>query len=547
MSLLSSVQSSIKRSVDKIACSKVVDKWKLAGMVPERLLLSPTDVWKGSAEKARWLIHGGVFILEGDQLELHNANWHPDGVDETWIKHIHGFEWLRDLKTLGGDKGRLAARAMLENWMDQHPHKDDLYWRSDILGLRISHWLSSFTFFGESASEEFQCKFYTSLARQVRQLSRSMPGHMHGIELLQAIKGLAYAGLAMEGREQLLEQALNLLHKEIGKQILSDGGHISRSPQQLLDAIMILIDIRTALRQGGYPCPEKIQHALDRAVPALRFFRHTDRNFALFHGTQEGNEDLVKQVMVQANSRAKTLNSLPHTGFERMSLGRGLIIMDTGKTPKWPHDTTSHAAPLAFEMSYGRERIIVNCGSHPTNPDWQEMLRFTAAHNTVVIDDRNACEIHKDGSMARKPKKVSLNREEWIDSLLVDATHDGYLPLNGITHRRRLYYADQGHDLRGEDTLTCTTGLGKPHKIAVRFHLHPKVNISLVKEGQEAILALPSGIGWRFTASGAPLLVEDSVYLGEGIRPRKTSQLVIMADMDSDLLQVKWAIQRELL
>lgn len=545
--LLRIVQKKFQAGVHAIACTKFVDKWKLAGTIPEKLILSPVDVWKGSAEKARWLIHGGIFMLEGDKLELHDANWKPDGVDETWIKYIHGFEWLRDLRSLGGNKGRMAARAMIENWICQHPHFEETSWRPDILGTRLSYWLSSFTFFGESAPEEFQEQFYISIARQVRHLSKCVPGNLSGIPLLQAIKGLTYAGLAMEGREQLLEQALNLLHKEIGRQILTDGGHVSRNPQQLLDAIIILIDIKTALRQGGYPCPEKILHALDRAVPALRFFRHADRNFALFNGCQEGHEDLVKQVLMQSGSRAKTLNSLPHTGYERLAVGRGLIIMDTGKSPKWPHDAGTHAAPLAFEMSYGRERVIVNCGTHPTSAEWQDMLRFTAAHTTLTIDDRNACEIHKDGSLSRKPKKVSNNREDWIGATLVDASHDGYVSVNGITHRRRLYYADQGQDLRGEDTLTCTTGMNKSHKIAVRFHLHPKVSVSLVKEGHEAILALPSGIGWRFTASGAPLTLEDSIYLGEGIRPRKTKQLLITTDMTEDQLQIKWALQRELL
>ncbi len=544
---LHKVRNGLRKGVHTIACSKVVDKWKLAGMVPEKLILCPTDVWKGSAERARWLVHSGVFMLEGDRLELHNANWNPDGVDDSWLRYIHGFEWLRDLRALGGNKGRMGARAMVQNWMDRHPHPDPVNWRADITGLRLSHWLSSFTFFGESASAEFQEQFYISIARQVRHLARAVPGNLSGVPLLHALRGLAYAGLAMEGREQCLEHALTLLHQEIGKQILSDGGHISRNPQQLMEAIIVLIDIRTALRQGGYPCPEKILHALDRAVPALRFFRHGDRNFALFNGCQEGSEDLMKQIMLHSGSRAKTLNSLPHTGYERLSVGRGLIIMDTGKAPKWPHDDTVHAAPLAFEMSYGRERIIVNCGTHPTNADWQDMLRFTAAHSTLTIDDRNACEIHKDGSLSRKPKKVSMDREDVLGAVLVDASHDGYVPLNGIMHRRRLYYGDQGNDLRGEDTLTCTTGLEKPHEISVRFHLHPKVNVSLVKEGEEAILALPSGIGWGFTASGARLTLEESIYMGEGIRPRKTKQLVITALMDSDNLLIKWTLQRELL
>ena len=544
---LRTVQKTFRAGMHAVACSKIVDQWKLAGTIPEKLILSPSDPWKGSPEKGRWLIHGGIFTLEGDKLELHDANWNPHGVDDTWIKYIHGFEWLRDLKALGGDKGRLAARAMIENWMERHPHYDEVNWRADITGLRLSHWLSSFSFFGESATREFQDCFFVSLARQVRHLARMTPGALSGIPLLQAIRGLAYAGLAMEGREQLLEQSLNLLHKEIGRQILSDGGHVSRNPNNLLQAIVILLDIRNALRQGGYPCPDRIQHALDRAVPALRFFRHADRGFSLFNGAQEGNDELLKQVLMLAGSRAKTLNSLPHTGYERIGLGRGLIIMDTGTAPKWPHDAGAHAAPLAFEMSYGRERIIVNCGSHPTDPQWQDMLRFTAAHSTLTIDDRNAFEIHKDGSVARRAKKVSVDRDDKLDAILVDAAHDGYIAVNGVMHRRRLYYADQGNDLRGEDTLTCTTGLTKPHKIAVRFHLHPKVNVSLVKEDHEAILALPGGTGWRFTASGAPLDLEDSIYLGEGIRPRKSKQLVILADMDSDSVQIKWALQRELL
>ena len=48
-------------------------------------------------------------------------------------------------------------------------------------------------------------------------------------------------------------------------------------------------------------------------------------------------------------------------------------------------------------------------------------------------------------------------------------------------------------------------------------------------------------------ASGAPLAIEESIYMGEGIRPRKTKQLVITSLMDIETLQIKWALQRELL
>lgn len=166
-------------------------------------------------------------------------------------------------------------------------------------------------------------------------------------------------------------------------------------------------------------------------------------------------------------------------------------------------------------------------------------------HTALTIDDRNVCEIHRDGSLARKPKKVLVNREDKNGGVLIDACHDGYLPLNGITHRRRVYIGDQGHDIRGEDNLTCSVGLGRTHDIAVRFHLHPRVTASLVNEGREVLLRLHGGTGWRLSCEGATLALDDSIYLGEGSRPRKTKQIVLRTRMESDFTQVKWVCQKE--
>ena len=81
--------------------------------------------------------------------------------------------------------------------------------------------------------------------------------------------------------------------------------------------------------------------------------------------------------------------------------------------------------------------------------------------------------------------------------------------------------------------------------VAIRFHIHPRVMVSLVGEGDEALLRLPSGIGWRFHQSGGILKLEDSVYLGEDSRPRKTRQIVIYGSMSEPELRIKWAMRRE--
>lgn len=534
----------IRTRAGQMAFNSLLYNWSLGGSVPERFHVIPTDPWPGDADRGRWLC-SGAFAIDGETLGMGHDGWHPRGVGPAWIRHMQGFEWLRDLRTLGGDMARSQAREMIASWCEHHENWHETSWRPDILGLRLGHWIMLYPFYGESADDAFQERLMESLIRQARHLARALPGGLDDIPMLHAIRGLAFCGLAFEGREAWLEQALDLLEQETAKQILPDGGHISRSPARLLEAARCFIDIRNGLRAGGYPVPEQVEHTIDRMAQALRFFRYSDRKFGLFNGAQKGSEALIEAVLTQANARGRVLCSLPQSGYERLTLGRTVLMIDAGNPPPYPYDAHAHAAPLSFEMCYGKERVFVACGSHPLDEDWRDVLRGTAAHNALSLDDRNVCEIREDGHFGRKPRKVMAERMETAGAILLDCSHDGYVPLNGITHRRRLYLSGQGHDLRGEESLTCSVGLNRPVEVAVRFHLHPRVQVSLIQDGKEALLRLSGGAGWRFVANAGALRLENSIYLGDGSRPRKTKQLVIVGRMDSDFAQIKWAMQRE--
>ena len=534
----------IRQQAGKMACNSFFYDWSLGGAVPEALALTPQDAWPGDAEKGRWLC-SGAFSYDGQYLELHNDIWNPVGVGEGWLVHMHGFEWLRDLRALGGDVARQQARQMVISWIQMHGRWDAFSWRPDIAGLRVSSWIALYDFFAASADEHFQDEFIEALIRQCRHLSRTLPGTLEGLPLLRGIKGLAYAGLAFEGRERWLEQALDLFETQLKKQILSDGGHVSRNPEELLEVLQITIDIRNGLLSAGYPVPEEIAHVTDRMAQALRFFRYADKRFGVFNDAQEGNATLIDTVLTRSNARGRVLKSLPQSGYERITVGRSMLMVDTGRPPAFPYDGRAHAAPLAFEFVYGKQRVFTNCGTHPLDPAWQDVLRGTAAHNALSIDCRNASEIGGDGHIGRKPRAMMVMREDTKDGVLLESSHDGYLSLNGITHRRRLYLARQGHDLRGEETLICSVGLGRVAEVALRFHLHPDVSAVLTQSGREALIRLPSGAGWRFAHSLGHLAIEDSIYLGEGARPRKCQQIVIYGQMEVDHALIKWALQRD--
>lgn len=536
----------VKNHASRMAYSSHLYNWSLGTRTDNHLTLQPGDSWSGDAGKGRWLTQGKI-ACQGDFWRPGLDFWHSDSAGEIWIDYIHGFDWLRDLKALGGDPARQASRAYIIDWIKNFGCWDKVSWDPYRLGVRITSWLCFYDFFGASADEKFQQIFFDSLNRQIRHLNRALPDtNTHGIKALHATRGLIFAGLSFPSCAHKLDQNIDLLNLEIKRQILSDGGHISRCPSQLLEAVKMLLDIRALFAQTEYPCPDSIQHALDRAIPALKFFRLGDNRLSLFNGGQTEKLDILSLVFKRANNRARICKSLPDTGFTRISQGKTILIMDTGTPPPSPVDTSAHVAPLAFELSYGKDRIFTNCGTHPLDLKWQEMMRATAAHNTLVLDDRNACEIKESGHLGRRCTQIEVASQEHHGATLLQACHDGYKTLNGFLHKRRIYMQDSGLDIRGEEIIIRDIDTGVVCKSAVvRFHLHPRVNVSVVKGGCEALLKLPSGMGWRFTVRGCRMSLEDSVYMAEGVTPRKTQQLVLSTAIFHDQNFIKWALQAE--
>jgi uncharacterized heparinase superfamily protein len=447
-------------------------------------------------------------------------------------------------------------------------------WRGDILGRRLAAWLGQYEFFCASADDAFRALVLASIARQARHLSRALALAPEGARLLAAIKGLIYAGLCLPGRDRWRAKGVKLLEKELPRQILADGGHIERSPSLQLGVLRDLIDIRAALIAGQREVPPALQAAIDRMTPMLRFFRHGDGGLALFNDSREEESWLVDMVLTRADltraeATGKPLSAAPHTGFQRLSANRTLVIADTGAPvalvgPQGA-EGHAHAGTLGFEMSIGKERLIVNCGAYGgTNPAWRLAQRATAAHSTLVIDSTNSSEVLAGGGLGRRPRTVLCRRNEADGNVWLEASHDGYVKPFGLVHKRRLYLAAGGEDFRGADSLVAPAGgpgsappprRGRSQReggqrFAVRFHLHPQVKASLVHNGVAALLRLPSGTGWRLRASGGVMSLEESVYLGPGDgRVRRSEQIVVRATIgkaggDAPAAEVKWAIDR---
>ncbi|MDP9196822.1 MAG: heparinase II/III family protein [Pseudomonadota bacterium] len=533
---------SIRHNLQNVAFSVPLYSLTLGGNAPLQLLAAPGDPWPGNTQTAQNIL-AGRYAFAGQTFSGTPVPWLPAMASMDWLEGMHGFGWLRDLRSLGGDAARRVARALVSDWLDQFGTSwNSLVWSPHIMGQRIASWLALYDFFWASADDVLRSRIFDSAARQIRHLARVFPGQASGLPVFQAVLGLVCGSIYLTGNGRHLSTAMKILGRELVNQTMPDGGHVDRCPSTLLQVLRCLVDIRSALRAGRVQVPEILQHSIDRMAPALRFFRHGDGGLALFNGGQEENSLLVEMLLTQADARGKPLKSAPHVGFERLLSGRTLVLIDTGRPQTGP-DSMAYAGTLSFEMSVGRERMIVNCGAHPDRTgSWRRALASTAAHSTVTVADTNSAEILDRGGLGRIPEVVRCTRMDTDGASLVEASHDGYLPVLGLVHHRRFYLADGGDDLRGEDTLDGPGG----HSFAVRFHLHPSVQVSLTHTGNTALLKLAGGQGWRFRASGcSAMAIEEGLYLG-GDEPRRTSQLVLTGVTGEDRkATVKWAFQRE--
>jgi uncharacterized heparinase superfamily protein len=496
----------LRRDTLRRWASSALYRYTLIGRTPTDLLVRIGERWPGEAKRGEALLAGNI-ELRGELVRNPAPVWFPRAAGEEWLAAWHGFTWLPDLMSVGANT-RDAARALVQSWLRENARWHPIAWRADVLATRLFAWIVHLDeIAGRETDRGLRRAMLASLTAQLRHLGRSAAWEASGAARLRALKGLVGGLAALGGPEKRLQRALRLFENELPAQILADGGHRARSPSVQLEVLRDMIDVRTILRTAQRPVPGALQDALERMAPMLRFFRHGDRRLALFNDAVEEDGVLVDLVLTRSEAKGRAPMQAPHTGFQRLQAGQCLVLVDTGK-PQPGFDEHAHAGTLSFEMSHGRERMIVNCGGfRGTNPTWSRVARASAAHSLLVIEDTNSIEIDEDGALGRVPANVRCERAEEGGHQWISAMHDGYRQRFGLTYAREFYLAGDGDDLRGEDRLTGRSG----SRFTVRFHLHPAVAASLVADSNAALLRLESGAVWRLRAAGAEMSLGESI------------------------------------
>jgi uncharacterized heparinase superfamily protein len=515
-------------------------RWRFSAAATDRLLISPQDLRTADATRAseiyagRFAFAGKIVICDG------RSPFEMMPPSDEWAEALFGFGWLRHLRAAESGITRANARALVDEWISLQGSWDSVAWRPDVVARRLMSWLSQAPLVLHDADARFYRRFLRSLTRQVRYLRRTAGKTRDGLPRFQCIIALTAATLSLAGQERALKSTTRRLVEELQRQILPDGGHVSRNPGTLVELLLDLLPLRQAFATRNLVPPPALNNAIDRMMPMLRFFRHGDGEFGLFNGMGPTARERLLIVFGYDDARGAPVANAPHSGYQRMQAEDVVVLMDTGTPPPIGLSHEAHAGCLAFELSSQQHRLVVNCGLPGTNREsWRQFARTTAAHSTVTLNDSSSCRFLASGSLQRLlgvpivagPTDVPVAREDRGDGTLLRASHDGYVQRYGIVHQRTIRLATNGGRLDGEDAFLPAHGESlpgdAPDDFAIRFHLHPAVKASRLTDGHSVMLMLPDRQVWSFTAYEERVDVEEGVYLAATEGPRRTVQIVV--------------------
>lgn len=470
--------------------------------------LRATGHWVKPAARLPSQVGPASWRFLGETRELQNAaDWDREDVPKLWRYNLHYFD---DLNAIGAADRAEWHQLTLHRWMDENPAAIGSGWEPYPTSLRIVNWIK----WGRGGGV-LDARMQASLAQQTRWLMRRLEYHLLGNHLFANAKALVFAGSCFKGPEAAawLARGVEILRTELPEQILSDGGHFERSTMYHALALEDLLDLLN-LGRCHATLPPALTSTLEDNVRAmvgwLQAMCHPDGELSFFNDTALGIAPTTAELLAYAGRLdllpapappGAALILLEPSGYVRAARGPACLLVDTAPIGPDYLPGHAHADTLSFELSLGSDRLFVNSGTSQYGLSAERLRqRGTAAHNTVVVQQRDSSEVWSGFRVGRRARVVEKQASQDRDSVMLSAAHDGYRWLAGSpVHRRRWLLTD--NSLRIIDTVEPPSSPAQ-----ARFHLHPMARL------QEGLIRLPGGHLIRWAIERGQARWEASSY-----------------------------------
>lgn len=558
-----SLAERLSERLDRLSFASPFHRMRLRGRFPLKIIAVPVDPVPGDPARGARL-KGGRLFRDGFGQGMLDGRLDTPEAPAAWRSWVHGWGWLRDLKSVGPLSAAETARVegLAKRWLARFHDYDDVAWAPAETGRRILMAIAYAPMVMPGSDHIHRSTLLNGIARWARHLDRAVPRMQPGFPKLEAVAGLIGAGLMLPGGEERLARAFKLLDQTLDALLGENGAPVSRCALELANIgdLMLLL---TAFHTGRM---QRVSAPVERALTLVRGMLSSlamgDGLPPAWHG---GRPDLAQMQRLEAAT--STANPPRGSGFRRLSAGKVRVMVDAGPPPPARLNPQTHASTLSFVMTDGATPLIVNCGGERgVDGDWGypnelvQGLRSTAGHSVLVLAETNSSRL-PDGGPRRLGgvEQVVVECRNTPQGQWLEGWHDGWRRRFGYDHLRRLWLSPDGADLRGEDRLVVARQKGisrrpkEPMPIAIRFHLGPDVTATPTQDGRGALLVIASprggGGAWAFKASfnsrPGVLSVEPSLYVGPDGTPHEVQQILLTTMLlPGEEADIGWSLKR---
>jgi len=525
--------------------------------VKPRLLATVASPLKGDPV-AGTALRAGHFLIYGVKVPIAQVDFSPAAkLAPAFERTVHGFTWMRDLEACApAPQCVQTAERVLTNWLEANaaPGKG-VGWKVGHAGHRLLCWLVRAPLILSRGDKAVRGRVLAAMEDTARWLDRHHGKAEDSGDALAAWCAIVAAGLLLpDGKPRRLFGEAGLAGV-LGDLVGNDGGVLSRSPLAQMEAIALLTDLAACYRATRRDPPEAVETMLQLLVPPLLALTHSDGGLGNWQGSGAVSAERIAALVTASGVRTRPLRDARQWGYQRIAAGKSVLQFDAAPPPLSRHARHGCASTLAFELSQGGQRLVVNCGGAAFAGGLvpvriEHGLRATAAHSTLVLGDANSTAVLINGKLGAGVGEVEIDRRtlqtENGGATRLEASHDGYVARFGLVHRRILIMRDDGSELRGEDLLVPAGRKGKRGKVpyAIRFHLGAGVETTLAASGRGAALLLPDGSHWQFMAGDSSVEIDESLWVDGDGRPHPVQQLVLQGLVSRGGGSFSWLLKK---
>jgi uncharacterized heparinase superfamily protein len=428
--------------------------------------------------------------------------------------------------------------ALWDDWMRRNPVGKGLNWRSPFeVAARLRNWIWAYFLVAAApgASSPFLGSAWNGLREHATFLSDHLEYHWPNNHLLlEALSLCEFAVVFRDfGGERYLPRASTIVAEQVERQVLADGVHGELCPMYHEIVASELNVFASLCRKLRFPLRTKVTEriaAMERFSSAMR---RGDGSFPLLgdsspadtclrFGFAEPREHLAFWVRPDSGCldmplrKPLSLDIFAAAGYAilRGHESRAHLVFDFGPWSRCKTTNHGHSDALSFALHARGQAWIVDSGFfHPwsvgsiANLEWNRFFRSTAAHNTLLIDNREPFELSDHGDVRRQAATRLIGYRSDSQEVAVCGETQPCWSSGGTAHRREIALNQSGEvtvrDLVSLDPLPTTGN----HRLQWYFHFGPDLAVQL--SGKDTVVAQSGGgeMTCRVSCTGAtPLL-----------------------------------------